>query len=41
MPRALEQLVTMTGRPVSVIGWSLGGVYARELARDHPTEVRQ
>jgi pimeloyl-ACP methyl ester carboxylesterase len=27
--------------PVSVIGWSLGGVYARELARDHPELVRQ
>jgi pimeloyl-ACP methyl ester carboxylesterase len=27
--------------PVSIIGWSLGGVYARELARDHPTLVRQ
>jgi pimeloyl-ACP methyl ester carboxylesterase len=41
MPRALRQLVTTTGRPVSVIGWSLGGVYARELARDHPDLVRQ
>jgi pimeloyl-ACP methyl ester carboxylesterase len=41
MPRALERLVTTTGGPVSVIGWSLGGVYARELARDHPEQVRQ
>jgi pimeloyl-ACP methyl ester carboxylesterase len=41
MPRVLEQLATTTGRPVSVIGWSLGGVYARELARDHPDLVRQ
>jgi len=27
------------GRPVLVIGWSLGGVYARELARAAPGEV--
>jgi pimeloyl-ACP methyl ester carboxylesterase len=41
MPRVLEQLATTIGRPVSVIGWSLGGVYARELARDHPDLIRQ
>jgi pimeloyl-ACP methyl ester carboxylesterase len=41
MPRALRALATGTGRPVSLIGWSLGGIYARELARDHPGLVRQ
>ena len=29
------------GRPVSVIGWSLGGVYALELAGVFPDAVRQ
>jgi pimeloyl-ACP methyl ester carboxylesterase len=29
------------GRTVSLIGWSLGGIYARELARHFPQHVRQ
>ena len=29
-----------TGRKVSLIGWSLGGVYARELAKEMPHMVR-
>lgn len=28
------------GRKVSLIGWSLGGIYARELARAFPQDVR-
>jgi hypothetical protein len=28
------------GRPVLVVGWSLGGIYARELAREVPELVR-
>jgi pimeloyl-ACP methyl ester carboxylesterase len=28
-------------RSVSLVGWSLGGIYARELARRFPGEVRQ
>ena len=29
------------GRPVSLIGWSLGGIFARDLARRSPGSVRQ
>jgi hypothetical protein len=41
MPLELDRLANDTGRAVSLIGWSLGGVYARELARQHPSLVRQ
>ena len=41
LPRALAALAERTGGPVSVVGWSLGGIYARELARERPGQVRQ
>lgn len=34
-------LVEETGRPVNLVGWSLGGVYAREVARDLPGRVHR
>jgi len=41
MPVRLAELVSQTHGPVSVIGWSLGGIYARELARQQPAQVRR
>lgn len=38
--RRLLQLADAYGRAVSIVGWSLGGVYARELARAYPEHVR-
>jgi pimeloyl-ACP methyl ester carboxylesterase len=37
----LKQIYHKHGQKVSIIGWSLGGIYARELARIHPEMVRQ
>ncbi len=37
----LEEVYKAEGRKVSIIGWSLGGVYAREVARRAPEMVRQ
>jgi len=37
----LATLAAAHGGPVSLIGWSLGGVVARELARHAPTHVRR
>jgi pimeloyl-ACP methyl ester carboxylesterase len=36
----LKRLNDDTGRKVSLVGWSLGGVLARELAKLHPDRVR-
>lgn len=36
----LEKLYKETGRRVSLVGWSLGGLYAREMARRNPDLVR-
>ena len=36
----LKQTYETTGRKVSIVGWSLGGVYARDLALQLPDMVR-
>lgn len=38
--RRLAELSAGGDQPVSLIGWSLGGILARELARRHPKSVR-
>lgn len=37
----LVEIYEKHGQKVSIVGWSLGGIYARELARLHPEMVRQ
>jgi pimeloyl-ACP methyl ester carboxylesterase len=37
----VRRLRTAHGQPISLIGWSLGGVYAREIAKAVPDAVRQ
>jgi hypothetical protein len=41
LPRALLAHARRTGGPVTLVGWSLGGIYARELARRNARHVRQ
>ena len=41
MTALLRKLHRQSGRKVSIIGWSLGGVFAREIAKLEPDAVRQ
>jgi len=41
MADRLHELHTRYDAPVSLIGWSLGGIFARALARRDPSSVRQ
>lgn len=41
MRERVTELVDRYGEKISLVGWSLGGVYARELAREMPDIVRQ
>ena len=41
MGRCVSELHERTGAEISIIGWSLGGVFARELAKQMPEKVRQ
>jgi pimeloyl-ACP methyl ester carboxylesterase len=37
----IDDLSDRYGRPISLVGWSLGGIFARDLARRTPDSVRQ
>lgn len=37
----LVEIAEKEQQPITIIGWSLGGIYARDLARQHPDLVRQ
>lgn len=39
--RRIDDIARCTGKEVSVIGWSLGGLYANSLAQQHPEHLRQ
>ena len=41
MRRRLEELQRTHGQHVTLLGWSLGGIFARILARERPELVRQ
>ncbi len=41
LDRRFRHIEEREGRPVSIVGWSLGGLFARELARTYPDSVRQ
>lgn len=41
MASRVRHLRRIYGAKVSLVGWSLGGVYAREVAREVPEDVRQ
>lgn len=37
----LDDITQKTGRKASLVGWSLGGIFAREIAKMRPDTVRQ
>ncbi|MFN2100152.1 esterase/lipase family protein [Altererythrobacter sp. MF3-039] len=41
MQGCVDELYKATGDKISIVGWSLGGVFARELAKLAPEKVRQ
>jgi pimeloyl-ACP methyl ester carboxylesterase len=41
MSARIDDLSDRYGRPISLVGWSLGGIFARDLARQTPDSVRQ
>ncbi|MFA7440490.1 MAG: alpha/beta hydrolase [Sphingomonadaceae bacterium] len=41
LERLFQRRVEAAGRPIALIGWSLGGLYATELARRYPEMTQQ
>lgn len=41
LARDVDELTHGCGQRISLVGWSLGGIYAREIAKRLPTTVRQ
>ena len=41
MLHKLQKMFYRSGQKVSIVGWSLGGIFAREVARQRPEMVRQ
>lgn len=41
LPAAIERIARRNRSTVSLVGWSMGGIYARELAHRNPDSVRQ
>ncbi len=37
----IDHIYEETGQKVSIIGWSLGGIYARQIAKEKPEMIRQ
>jgi pimeloyl-ACP methyl ester carboxylesterase len=39
LEKRLDQVIAAAGKPVLLLGWSLGGLFARELAKQRPGDV--
>jgi len=40
LARRLDEVAERHGKPISIVGWSLGGLYARALSQRSPKSVR-
>jgi hypothetical protein len=37
----IDEIYQKTGQQISLVGWSLGGIYARQVAKERPDIIRQ